>query len=157
MKKLFITLPLLFLLGCLTNDHNGNTILKRAPLSNKPELMSSKVSNREIAENSSNYGEMSEATGKGVGYEIVSNTFIGTKTNNRRMCKIVVDPTITQQQIRPLAEKIIKDITSLHQDIDEITMYLYSDRTVLNQAYDIAMVDWGYPENDGSNLPLTAC
>jgi hypothetical protein len=82
-----------------------------------------------------------------VDYEIVKTKFIGTMTNKRMSYKIVVDPSIKREQVKPLAEKIIKDITSKDKDIDEITLWFYSDRAVVHQSYDIAMVDWGYPEN----------
>lgn len=82
-------------------------------------------------------------------YEIVETEFIGAGSNNRMKYKIVVDSTITQEQVKPTARKIIKDITSKDKDIDEITLYLYSEKSVIGESYDIAMVDWGYPENKG--------
>ena len=87
-----------------------------------------------------------EAVGKStVDYEIVETKFIGTQSNNRMMYKIVVNPTITREQVKPTAGKIIKAITSKDKDIDEITLFFYSDRSVIDEAYDIASVDWGYP------------
>ncbi len=89
-----------------------------------------------------------EAVGKStVNYEIVKMEDVSTRSNKRMLYKIVVDPTIAREQVKPLAEKIIKDITSKDKDIDEITLWFYSDRAVVHQSYDIAMVDWGYPEN----------
>ena len=82
-------------------------------------------------------------------YEIVETKFIGTRSNNRMMYKIVVEPTITREQIKPTARKIIKVITSKDKDLDEITLFLYSDKSVIGEPYDIASVDWGYPENEG--------
>jgi len=82
-------------------------------------------------------------------YEIVETKFIGSGSNNRMMYRIVVDSTITSEQVKPTARKIINTITSKGKDIDEITLYLYSERSVIGEPYDIAMVDWGYPENEG--------
>ena len=94
--------------------------------------------------------EQSETVGGSiVDYEIVETKFIGTQSNNRMMYKIVVNPTITREQVKPTAGKIIKAITSKDKDIDEITLFFYSDRSVIDEAYDIASVDWGYPENEG--------
>lgn len=94
--------------------------------------------------------EQSETVGgSNVDYEIVETKFIGTRSNNRMMYKIVVDPTITREQVKPTAGEIIKAITSKDKDIDEITLIFYSDRSVIDEAYDIASVDWGYPENEG--------
>ncbi|MBS1257175.1 MAG: hypothetical protein MAG551_00211 [Candidatus Scalindua arabica] len=42
-----------------------------------------------------------------------------------------------------------KVITSKDKDIEEITLYLHSEMSVIGEPYDIAMVDWGYPENKG--------
>ena len=84
-----------------------------------------------------------------VGYDIVETKFIGTRSNNRMMYKVVVDPAITREQVKPTARKIIKIITSKDKSIDEITLYLYSEISVIGEAYDIAMIDWGYPENEG--------
>jgi hypothetical protein len=84
-----------------------------------------------------------------VDYEIVKTKFIGTLTNKRMSYKIIVDPSIKREQVKPLAGKIIKDITSKDKDIDEITLWFYSDMALVHQSYDIAMVDWGYPEDKG--------
>ncbi|GJQ57384.1 MAG: hypothetical protein D8M57_18725 [Candidatus Scalindua sp. AMX11] len=84
-----------------------------------------------------------------VDYEIVKTEFIGTESNNRMSYKIVVPPTIKKDQVKPLVEKIIKEITHKDRDIDEITLWLYSNKDFINQRFDIAMVDWGYPEDKG--------
>ena len=84
-----------------------------------------------------------------IDYEIVKKKFIGTVSNNRMSYKIVVSPGITREEVKPLAEKIIKEITSKDRSIDEITLWLYSDRDFIEQRFDIAMVDWGYPEDNG--------
>lgn len=84
-----------------------------------------------------------------VDYEIVKKKFIGTMPKNRMSYKIVVSPGIKREQVKPLAEKIIKEITSKEKGIDEITLWLYSDRDFVEQRFDIAMIDWGYPEDEG--------
>jgi hypothetical protein len=63
--------------------------------------------------------------------------------------KIVVSPTIKRDQVKPLVERIIKEITHKDRDIDEITLWLYSNKDFIDQRFDIAMVDWGYPQDKG--------
>ncbi len=93
---------------------------------------------------------ITEAFGENtISYEIVKKKFIGTESNNRMSYKIVVTPNIKREEVKPLSEKIIKEITSKERDIDEITLWLYSDRDFIDQRFDIAMVDWGYPEDKG--------
>ena len=63
-------------------------------------------------------------------------------TDKKMLYRVVVSPRITQNQVKPLVEQIIRDITAGDRDVDEITLFLYSDREVVNGAYDVARATW---------------
>jgi hypothetical protein len=62
--------------------------------------------------------------------------------NKRFIFKFLVSDKIRREQIEPLFTKLLKDITSLDNDIDDITISLYSDKSLVNGGYDIAMATW---------------
>lgn len=66
---------------------------------------------------------------------------INLPTNKKMYYRILVSPEIKEEQVRPTIQKIISDITSNDNDIDEIGLLLYSDKE-LSGAYDVAMATW---------------
>ena len=63
-------------------------------------------------------------------------------TDKKMIYRIVVSPEIKEKQVRPTIEKIISDITSEDDDIDEIILFLYSDKKLANSTYDVAKATW---------------
>lgn len=62
--------------------------------------------------------------------------------NKRFSYKFLVSDKIKKEQIEPLLTKLTKDIISDNNDIDDITILLYSDKKLMNGSYDVAMATW---------------
>lgn len=56
--------------------------------------------------------------------------------------KYLVSDKIRREQIEPLFTKLTKDIISEDNDIDDITIWLYSDKKLMDGSYDVAMATW---------------
>ena len=65
--------------------------------------------------------------------------------------RVVVPPDIKTNQVRPTLEALISDITSKDNDIDEISVLLYSDKELTKGGYDVAMAIWA-PGGDLGNV-----
>lgn len=76
---------------------------------------------------------------------------------DKKMCyRVVVSPEIKENQVKPTIDKIIADITSKNNDIDEIGLFLYSDKELANGMYDIARVTWAPNGKLGNVTPEIA-
>lgn len=62
--------------------------------------------------------------------------------NKRFSYTVLVTSGIKRDQIEPLFNKLINDITSKDDDIDLITIGLYSDKSLVNGRYDVAIATW---------------
>lgn len=69
---------------------------------------------------------------------------------------VLVSPKIKEAQVKPTIDKIISDITSKDKDIDEITIFLYSDKEIIGQAYDVAKATWAPGGKLGNVTPEIA-
>lgn len=76
--------------------------------------------------------------------------------DKRMEYRVVVSPTIKENQVRPTIEKIIADITSKDNDIDEISLFLYSDKELANGVYDVARATWAPGGRLGNITPEIA-
>lgn len=63
-------------------------------------------------------------------------------TNKKILYKIVLSKDVKENNIKPTIRKIIKDIISQNSDIDEIILWLYSDKELINEGYDLGLVIW---------------
>ncbi len=61
----------------------------------------------------------------------------------RVSCRVVVTPKIKREEVQPTVEAIIEQVTSSDGDIDAITLFLYSDRTLIDGKWEIAHAVWG--------------
>ena len=95
----------------------------------------------------------SEPTGTPVAYEIVETEDQSRKaTGNKKMrYRVVVPPDIKTNQVKPTLERLISDITSKDNDIDEISVLLYSDKELTKGGYDVARAIWA-PGGDLGNV-----
>lgn len=59
--------------------------------------------------------------------------------NKRFTFKYLVSKKITREQIEPLLTKLMENIISEDGDIDDLTVWLYSDKKLIEGSYDIAM------------------
>jgi len=76
--------------------------------------------------------------------------------DKRMEYKVVVSPEIKENQVRSTVEKIIADITSKDNDIDEISLFLYSDKELANEMYDVARATWAPNGKLGNVTPEIA-
>lgn len=70
--------------------------------------------------------------------------------------RVVVSSEIKENQVRPTVEKMIADITSKDNDIDEISLLLYSDKELANGMYDVARATWAPNGKLGNVTPEIA-
>ncbi len=63
-------------------------------------------------------------------------------TNKKILYKIVLSKDIKENQVKPTVEKIISKLTTEDSDIDEIILWLYSDKELSNSSYDIGTAIW---------------
>ena len=87
-------------------------------------------------------------------YKIIEEKDISFRTgyntsdpiNKRFTYRVLVSPKIKRNQIEPLFNQLIEEFTSIDNDIDDITIWLYSDKKLVNGIYDVAMATWA-PED----------
>ena len=63
-------------------------------------------------------------------------------TNKKILYRIVLSKDIKENQVKPTVEKIVNKLTSDDSDIDEIILWFYSSKEVLNNPYDIGTAIW---------------
>ena len=82
-------------------------------------------------------------------YQELANLPIDKKMGYR----VVVSSEIKENQVRKTIEKIIADITSKDNDIDELMLWLYSDKELANgmHMYDVARATWA-PNGELGNV-----
>lgn len=62
-------------------------------------------------------------------------------TNKKILYRIVFSQDLKENQVKPTIEKIISELTSDDSDIDEIILWLYSDKD-MSRPYDIGNAIW---------------
>ena len=67
---------------------------------------------------------------------------VDSEINKRYIYRVLVSDRIKREQITPLFTTLIKDITSLDDDIDDITIGLYSNKDIIDGSYDVAIATW---------------
>jgi len=63
-------------------------------------------------------------------------------TNKKILYRIVLSKDVKENQVKPTVEKIITKLTSDDSDIDEIILWLYSDKEISNSTFDIGTAIW---------------
>jgi len=76
--------------------------------------------------------------------------------DKKMLYSVVVSSKIKENQVRAIVEKIIVDITTKDRDIDEITLFLYSDKELVNGMYDVATATWAPYGSLGNVTPEIA-
>lgn len=56
--------------------------------------------------------------------------------------RVVIKTPIRNDQVKEIVDKMVVQLSQADPDIDEMTLWLYSDKTVVNGAYDVAMATW---------------
>lgn len=62
--------------------------------------------------------------------------------NKKILYRIVLSKDIKENQVKPTVEKIITKLTASDSDIDEIILWLYSDKEISNSTFDIGAAIW---------------
>jgi len=62
--------------------------------------------------------------------------------NKKKLYRIVLSKDIKENQVKPTVEKIIDKLTANDSDIDEIILWLYSDKEIINNPFDIGTAIW---------------
>lgn len=145
-NTLFLLLfPFLFLISCRSSE----TVSEQQPA----ETIQDQPTGTPVVE--------VEPTGTPVAYEIVETSDQSHKAMGQRSLsefsyqelealpmdkkmsyRIVVSPDIKTIQVKPTIERVISDITSKDNEIDEISLLLYSDKELTKGAYDVARATW---------------
>lgn len=76
--------------------------------------------------------------------------------NKRVIYRVSLPPTIKQAQIEPTLRKVISDGTATDLDIDEVTVYAYSDPKNVDGPYDIGSAIWAVNGEYGNMTPQIA-
>jgi hypothetical protein len=63
-------------------------------------------------------------------------------TNKKILYRIVLSKDIKENQVKPTIENIIANLTSKDSDIDEIILWLFSDKEISNSTFDIGTAIW---------------
>jgi|GEM_PF-1804599 len=64
-------------------------------------------------------------------------------TARRISCRVVVSPKIKKEEVQPTVEAIIEKVTKNDGDIDAITLFLYSDKKLIDGQWEVARAVWG--------------
>lgn len=114
-------------------------------------------------------------TPQSVDFEVISIEDIGSKAmgdrslsdftvselarlpkNKALRVNAVVSNTIQREQVEPTVRTIITRVTSDRPDADEIALFLYSDRELVNGAFDVAAAEWSTDGQTGGITPEIA-
>ena len=57
--------------------------------------------------------------------------------------RVVVSPSIKSDQVRPLLTQVVTQLSTQDPDIDELTVFLYSDEALVGDVYDVGRALWG--------------
>lgn len=63
-------------------------------------------------------------------------------TNKKILYRIVLSKDVKENQVKPTIEKIITKLTSDDSDIDEIILWIYSNKEISNRTFDIGTAIW---------------
>jgi hypothetical protein len=63
-------------------------------------------------------------------------------TNKKILYRVILSKDIKENQVKPTVEKIVNELTSDDSDIDEIILWFYSSKEVLDKPYDIGTAIW---------------
>ena len=177
MKRACLVVGLLSLVGCSSSSDNESEVAsagQQQPKSAvaKPELkvVVQQVQEREITKPSDvvydpklarqyEIVKVEDSSLKALTKPLSSYSLDEVKhlpMNVRKTYRVVVPADIRQEQVRPTVEKIIAKITAEDNDIDEIRLFLYSDREIAKGPSDVARATWAPNGEEGSTTPEIA-
>lgn len=140
MKKILLLLTTILLFSCGNSEKSENEQNEKMTITNYVDYKiesSEDISIKAINKNLSSYS---------------TNELEELPINKRFTYKVTIPKNIKQEQIQPTALKILHDITSNDKDIDEVTVFIYSDKSLIDNSYDIAMATWAPKEEAQVNI-----
>ena len=124
----------------------GGPSISKAALDVCQEILNAPVTTDEKTDN------QQQKRAIAVAYEIVKAEDISYPGKKRMNYKVVVSPEIKRHQVEPMAKTIIAGIIAKDKNIDDICLWLYSDRQLVSRGgYDVAMALWT-PDNMTINV-----
>ena len=72
-------------------------------------------------------------------------------TNKKILYRVILSKDIKENQVKPTIEKIVNQLTTDDADIDEIILWFYSSKEVLNNPYDVGTAIWA-PNGELGNI-----
>lgn len=104
--------------------------------------------------------ESEDQSHKALGNKLLSDftmqELVALPIDKKMLYRVAVSPEIKENQVRPTIETIISNITSQGIDIDEISLFLYSDKELVSGVYDVAMATWAPNGKLGNITPEIA-
>jgi len=154
------TIIFFFLLGITTEpsnkelpENNVNNQQEKQAEIKKTDLNQPSIVDYEIIESK-------DISHKALGNKLLSDyttqEISNLPTDKKIVYRIVVSLEIKEDQVRPTIQKIISDITTKDNDIDEIILFFYSDKQLVNNAYDVATATWAPEGKLGKVTPKIA-
>jgi hypothetical protein len=70
--------------------------------------------------------------------------------------RVTIPTDIKQLQIEPTLQKIVNDIISSEPELDQFTVFMYSDKAVVDGAYDVGRAVWAQGGEYGKITPELA-
>lgn len=135
MIKLLTITSLSFLMFSCSNDNNQLETLEQKVV----DYSSLKLDNIEFI-------EIEDISIKAIGSNSISDysqTELENEPTNKRLnCRLVISEDFKAEQTKTTINDFINKITTLDSDIDELSIFLYSDQSLTNGAFDIAMASW---------------
>lgn len=141
-----IMVSILFITGCQVEK---KSLIIETPPEIKQEVI--------VTENAVSYEivEAKDLSIKAIGDKLLSqyeaSEIEQLPTNKKMSYKIVVSPTIKKALIEPTVNKIIEDLMLQDGDVDEMALFLYSGKDVLDNSCDVASVIWA-PKGELGNV-----
>jgi hypothetical protein len=123
------------------DSNEVDTVTESEAVSTESEEASSSVD----AQTETAFSDLSE-------YEIIAVEDISFSINRRLVYRVVISSQVTQEQVEPTLRKIINDAITQDDEVDEVTVFMYSSADVANGAFDIGRAAWSY-EGQESDVP----
>jgi len=92
-----------------------------------------------------------KATGEEALSEYTVSELAELPIDKKMLYRVVMSPEIKENQVEPTINKIISDITEGDNDIDEISLLLYSNKDLVGGVYDVGTATWA-PSGELGNI-----
>ena len=147
-----ISIIVFFILFAVTTDTDTTPTANNAQQQNEQKMTGEAIDYEMVREEDASV----KALGNKLLSEYTTQEIEALPIAKRIRYRIVVSPEIKENQVRPTVDKIVSDISSSDNDIDAIVLFLYSDKELINGAYDVATATWAPGGKVGNITPEIA-